>query len=168
MPLLRLLDEPDQAGKAAVLAILRATDPGATIAPDWRTGVIEVTGAAPAETLCVALRVAGFRVETLLQRPRQVVPADYLVLAFQVLGFSVIGAAAGILLGGLLGMMYVRLNPGCESVTDGGACTNSVFIGAMIVSGLGAIVAAGVTAMIGGMRLAHMRRTGEDVPFLRF
>jgi len=116
----------------------------------------------------VALRVAGFRVETLLQRPREVVPADYLILGFQVLGFAVIGAAAGILLGGLLGMMYVRLNPGCESVTDGGACTNSVFIGAVIVSVLGAIVAAGATAMIGGMRLAHMRRTGEDVPFLRF
>ncbi len=167
MALLRIQDLPDQAAQLAAEAAIHRLDPQASLLTDWRISVVEVMGPVPADALCAALRMAGFRVELLVHRPRRIGPADFLMLVLQVAGLAVVGAVAGTILGGALGSLYVRANPVCESVTDGGACTAIVFtvsLGTAIIMGLATGLA---TLFIGGMRLSYIHRTGEDVPFLR-
>ena len=167
MTLLRIADVPDHAARLAVEAAIRAADPGASIEADWRMGLVDVAGTVPPDDLCMSLRLAGFSVEVLAHRPRVVTAHDYLMLLLEALGFAMVGGVGGTILGGMLGALYVRVNPNCESVTDGGSCTSVVILIAVGAAAICAVVVAAVTLVIGMLRLAHVRRTGEDVPFLR-
>lgn len=167
MALLRVMNAPDRAAQLAVEATIRAADPNASIDPDWTAGIVDVGNTIPTEDLCVSLRLAGFNVEILVHRPRVVTIRDFLMLLVEAFGFALVAGAGGTILGGMLGALYVRLNPNCDSVTDGGSCTSVVITTALGAAAICAFVVAVATIAIGTLRLAHIRRTGEDVPFLR-
>lgn len=167
MALLRFIEVRDRAAQLAVESAIRAADPGASITADWTTGLVDVAGAMPTEDLCATLRLTGFSVEALVHRPRVVTIRDFLMLLVEALGFALVAGAGGTILGGMLGALYVRLNPNCDSVTDGGSCTSVVIVIAVGAAAICAFVVAAVTIVVGTLRLAHIRRTGEDVPFLR-
>ena len=168
MALLRFLDVRDPAAQSQAEAAIHAADPKALIGPDWTAGVVDVAATIPMENLCATLRFASFRVEAVLQRPRSVELSDILNMALQIVGFATFGGVVGMIVGGMLGYMYQALTPSCSTVLEGGPCATVVI---NVASGGAIIVASGtavVTLIVGVLRLAHLRRTGEDVPFLRF
>jgi len=165
MALLRVLGVRDRAGQIAAEAVLRAADTQAVIRPDWITGVVEVTGVVGADILCAALRDAGFIAAPLTHRPGLISARDILRLALRALAFAAAVGTGGVLLGIGLGILNVVMNPSCHAAYDEGACAMGV---AMIGAGMGwigALIAAAMTLIRGGLRLAHVRRTGRDLPF---
>lgn len=168
MALLRFLDVTDRAGQLRVEAVIREIDPQASIDSGWTRSVLDVVGPVPAQDLCAALRLAGIRVETLIQRPRSVELFDILNVAVLTVGFTVFGGIAGMILGGIMGYVFKSLDPACFTVLEGGPCAAAIIQfatgGGIIAASAGALV----TMTVGILRLAHLRRTGEDVPFLRF
>lgn len=167
MALLRI-DARDEAAQAAAEAAIRAADPSASITPDWAARVVDVTGDLPVETLCANLRFAGFRVETLFQRPRRVDLFDFLTMTLQTLGFTLFGGIGGMILGGILGYLYQSMDPSCVTVLEGGPCASAILKIAFCAGLIGAVVSGVMTLIVGALRLAHLHRTGDDVPFLRF
>lgn len=168
MALLRFLDLTDPAEQARAEVAIRAADPRAAIDPHWPTGIVDVEPTIAVENLCATLRLAGFRVETVMQRPRTVELFDILGVAVQTVGFAICGGVVGTIVGGGLGYVFQALNPSCATVLEGGPCASAVITvatGGGIIAGS---VSAVVTLIVGTLRLLHLHRTGEDVPFLRF
>ena len=163
MALLRVLGVRDRAGQIAAEAALRAADAQAVINPDWITGVVDVTGVARVEILCAALRDAGFIAAPLTQRPGLIGPRDILRLLLRALAFAAAAGIGGVILGLGLGILNVVLNPSCHAAYDEGTCAMGI---AMIGGGMGfigALIAAAMTLIRGGLRLAHVRRTGQEL-----
>ena len=165
MALLRVLGVRDRAGQIAAEAALRAADAQAVINPDWITGVVDVTGVARVEILCAALRDAGFIAAPLTQRPGLIGPRDILRLLLRALAFAAAAGIGGVILGLGLGILNVVLNPSCQAAHDEGACAMGIMMIGVGMGFIGALIAAAMTLIRGCLRLAHVRRTGRDLPF---
>lgn len=165
MALLRILGVPDRAAQLAAEAALRAADTQAVIKADWITGVVEVTGVVRAEALCAALQQAGFIAAPLTHRPGLIGARDILWLLLRALGFALAGGAGGAILGTGLGILNVVLNPSCKAAYDEGACAMGIAMIGVGMAVIGAVLAAAMTLIRGAIRLAHVRRTGNALPF---
>jgi len=115
------------------------------------------------EMLCAALHDAGFIAAPLTQRPGMIGPRDIVRLLLRALAFAAAAGIGGALLGIGLGILNVVLNPSCHAAYDEGTCAMGI---AMIGGGMGfigALIAAAMTLIRGGLRLAHVRRTGQEL-----
>ncbi len=86
-------------------------------------------------------------------------------LLLRALGYGVAGWLSGALLGFGLGFLTVTIHQSCDTTPDEDTCANGIAMIAFAMATVGMIVAAGMTLIRGMLRLAHIRRTGRDLPF---
>lgn len=138
------------ADHAAVLAAIRVRDPAAHVQPDWPRGLVVVQSDQPPEALRLAVQDAGFITAWLAYPPREVTARGAMATIRRVIGFGFAGFVLGTLVGGVVAMAFIALDPGCGRPGDSGGCAMGIpvfAIGAGFIGGAGGMVLAVVRSI---------------------
>jgi hypothetical protein len=135
---------------AAVLAAIRIRDQAAHVEADWPRGLVIVQSDHPPEALRLAVQDAGFITAWLAHPPREVTARGVMATIMRMIGLSFAGFVLGTLVGGVVAMGLIALDPGCRGSGNSGGCAMGIpafAIGAGFIGGVGGMVLALVRAI---------------------